>query len=55
MDDKVTKTQDHRTLVSAFMFSGVFSFVVAVVFMLSSISGHDVSHPFGMLTSILCR
>jgi hypothetical protein len=55
MDDKVTKTQDHHALVSAFMFSGVFSFVVAALFMLSSISGHGMDQPFGMLTSILCR
>jgi hypothetical protein len=56
MDDNVTKTpQLPALLVPGFMLSGLFCFGVAVVFMLSSISGHGVDQPFAMLTSLICR
>lgn len=47
--------QNGDFFITGFMLSGVFCFVVASLFVVSSVSGHDVNQPFSLLTSIVCR
>ena len=49
------KQSDHPLLLSGFLLSGVFCFVVAALFIFSGISGHGMDQPFWLLTSVLCR
>lgn len=46
---------DGHFFMPAFMASGVFCFIVAVFFMLSAMTGNDVTQPFSLVTSLICR